>query len=526
MHLLGSRVMLKHLFGSTATRETIRFYFIGRASIGIQNRDSYDYTHLLERCRSSSCLKKIHAQIVIGGFEQNPFLAAKLVGAYGDYGAPDMGDARKVFDRLSDRDVFLWNVMIRGYANLGPFEEALNVYHHMRLSCVSANRYTFPFVLKACGAMKCVKRGKVIHAHVVKLAFDLDLYVGNALLAFYAKCGAIEMSRVVFGEIPRKDIVSWNSMISGYTSNGYAGEAIKLFRAMVQEHNFMPDNATLVGILPACAQAAAIHIGFWIHTYIMKSGMEVNAFLASGLISIYGNCGHVKIARDVFNQVCDKNIVVWNAMIRCYGMHGHTDEALNMFSKVVELGIGPDGLMFLCVLSTCSHAGLVSKGWEIFHSMEAYGIQKTEEHYACMVDLLGRARLLDEAARLIETMPIPAGKHVYGALLGASRVHNNIELAEKAAEKLFVLDPDNAGWYILLAKMYEDAGRWQDVARARKLVKEKEIRKPTGCSSVEIESFHHTFGVQDESHPCAQEIFETLRSLEGMEDEELVMTYM
>ncbi|KAI6671552.1 hypothetical protein NL676_006437 [Syzygium grande] len=457
MHLLGPRGRLTHPFVSAATWKAIRFYFHGRACKGIRNRDSYDYTYMLERCRSSSCLKRIHAQILIGGFEQNPFLAAKLVGAYGGRGAPNMGDARKVFDKLSERDVFLWNVMIRGYANSGPFEEALNVYCHMRLSCVSANRYTFPFVLKACGAMKCTKRGKVIHAHVVKLAFDLDLYVGNALLAFYAKCGAIEMSRVVFGEILRKDIVSWNSMVSGYSSNGYAGEAIKLFRAMVHEHNFVPDDATLVGILPACAQAAAIHLGFWIHAYIMKSGMEVNAFLASGLISIYGNCGHVKIARDVFDQVCDKNIVVWNAMIRCYGMHGHSDEALDMFSKVIELGLCPDGLMFLCVLSTCSHAGLISKG-------------------------------------------------------------------KSGAEKLFVLDPDNAGRYILLAKMYEDAGRWQDVARARKLLKEKEIRKPIGCSSVEIESIHHTFGVQDESHPYAQEIFETLKSLEGMEDKKLVRT--
>ena len=499
---------------------SIRF-FIGARTYTRLQRDSYDYTHLLQRCKSIKCIKKVHAQIIIGGYEQNPFLVAKLVGKYTEQSGSNMEDARKVFDSLFERDIFVWNMVIQGYANLGPLKEALNIYDQMRLSGVSMNRYTYPFVLKACGAMKDGKKGEVIHGHTVKCGFDLDLFVGNALVAFYGKCQEMEASRRVFDGIREKDIVSWNSMISGYTVNGYVDEALMLFSAMLQDCNVCaPDSATLASILPACVQASAIQVGFWIHSYIIKSGMEVGAVLGSGLISMYANCGRVNIARNVFGRISDKNIVVWNAMMRCYGMHGHADEALEMFSGLVEAGLQPDGIVFLCLLSACSHAGMIVKGREFFKRMEDYGVEKREEHYACMVDLLGRAGCLDEAVDMIRTMPVQAGKNVYGAMLGACRIHNNLELAEEAAEKLFVLDPDNAGRYVILAKMYEDAARWEDAARVRKVLREKNIRKPVGCSSIEVDCIHHTFGVEDESHPFTEQIFDTLERLDRIIDEE------
>ncbi|KAJ7953181.1 Pentatricopeptide repeat [Quillaja saponaria] len=318
------------------------------------------------------------------------------------------------------------------------------MYDDMRSRGIRANRYTYPFVLKACGAGKAYKRGQVIHGHAVKSGFDLDLFVGNGLVAFYAKCQEVKMSRKVFDEIPDKDVVSWNSIISGYATNGYVYEALLLFHAMLKDGVIgAPDSATLVGILPACAQAAVIHAGFWIHSYIIKSGMQLDAAL-----------------------------------------------------------------------------GMLEKGWQMFESMEAYGVEKMEEHYACMVDLLGRAGYLNKAVEMIESMPMKAGKNVYGALLGACRIHNNIKLAELAADKLFVLDPANAGRYVILAKMYEDSGRWDDASRLRKLLREKEIRKPTGYSSIEVDSIRHVFAVKDESHPFTEPIFETLEGLDRIMNED------
>ncbi|XP_015872642.2 pentatricopeptide repeat-containing protein CRR2, chloroplastic-like [Ziziphus jujuba] len=499
------------------------FLFAARICTGHHCRDSYDYTYLLEQCKSKKSVKKVHAQIVIGGYEQNPFVAAKLVGKYVEYDS-NMEVASKVFDSLLDRDVFVWNMVIQGYANLGPFEEALDLYHQMRLSGLSANRYTYPFVLKACGAMKDGNKGQLVHGHVVKLGLDSDLFVANALIASYAKCKDVVISRKVFDNILEKDIISWNSMISGYTVNGHVDEALMLFPAMLQGHTTcLPDHATLVSTLPACVQASAIHVGFWIHSYVIKSGMEVESALGSGLISMYANCGRVSIAREVFVRIKDKNAVAWSAMIRCYGMHGYADEALQMYSQLLESGIHPDEVIFLCLLSACSHAGMVAKGWEIFKEMDDYGIQKNDNHYACMVDLLGRAGFLDQAVEFIESMPVQPGKDVYGALLGACRIHNNIELAEEAAKKLLILDPDNAGRYVILAKMYEDAGRWEDAARVRTAVRENKVRKLTGCSSIEVNCIHHTFGVDDMSHPLTDQIFITLERLDRIMEEEIVI---
>ncbi|XP_050368859.1 pentatricopeptide repeat-containing protein At3g46790, chloroplastic-like [Argentina anserina] len=486
-------------------------------------RNSYDYTDLLQLCRNTNSLKKLHAQIILSGVHQNPFVASKLVGKYVEHSSSCMKEARKVFDELTERDVFVWNMLIQGYANVGPFSEAIKMCNQMRLSGLPPNQYTYPFVLKACGAMRDGKQGRVVHGQVMKSGLELQVFVGNALVAMYSKCGEVEVSRRVFDELPQKDLVSWNSLISGYATNGCPNAAIQIFRAMLQDgaNASLLEHATLVSVLPACVDASAIEVGFWIHLYVVKSGIEIDSALGSALVTMYANCGRVGVSRVIFDRVSDKTVVLWSTMMRGYGMHGHTDEVLQMFTQFEESGLDPDAVMLLCLLSTCSHAGMVAKGLEIFEKMEKYGVEKNEKHYACIVDLLGRAGLLDRAVTFIESMPIRAGKDVYGALLGACRIHNNIKLAEETAERLFVLDPENAGRYILLASMYEDAGRWEDAARVRRLIRDKNIKKPTGHSSIEVECIYHTFGADDESHPYTNQIFDTLERLDGIMEEDI-----
>jgi len=250
--------------------------------------------------------------------------------------------------------------------------------------------------------------------------------------------------------------------------------------------------------------------------------VELDAALGSGLITMYANCGRLKSARQIFDQVSDKNIVVWNTMIRAFGTHGRANEALKMFSQLLGTGLHPDGLIFLCLLSACSHAGMVSEGSDLFNKMEEHGVERTHEHYACMIDLYSRAGLIDKAIGFIKTMPVNAGKDAYGALLGACRIHGNIEVAEAAAKKLFDLDPENAGRYLILVKMYQDAGRYEDAARLRKALREKNIRRPVGYSAIEVDYSLHTFGVEDESHPFKEQIFDTLHKLEmATEDESM-----
>ncbi|KAL5702412.1 hypothetical protein ACHQM5_027634 [Ranunculus cassubicifolius] len=486
-------------------------------------KDSYEYTRLLQRCMSIKTLKEIHSQIISSGYIQNQFLAAKLVSQYVEYSASNMDDARRVFDCVLERDILLWNVIIRGYVNKGPLSEALSIFEQMQWNGVCANKYTYPYVLKACAVMGVKVKGQLIHSHLVKAGLEFDLFVGNALVTFYAKCHEIEISQKVFDEMLVKDIVSWNSMIAAYAQNGCPNEALKLFHQMLQDVTHCgPDHATFVSLLPACAQEAALKEGMWIHCYVVKSGMILNVALTSGLIAMYGNCGRFGVSWDLFSRSQEKNIAVWNAMIRCYGMNGLTNDALELFYKMIDSGIQPDGISFISVLSACGHGGLIDKGWELFGNMRDYGVERWEEHYACMIDLLGRAGQLDEALTLFKSMPMERGKSVYGALLGVCRLHNNLQLAEEVAERLFILDPQNAGRYILLAKMYEDAGKLTDAARLRKTMKEKHVKKPLGSSVIEVDSMLHIFGAEDKSHPLKGKICDTLGQLEKVMEDDLV----
>ncbi|KAJ0799651.1 putative tetratricopeptide-like helical domain superfamily [Helianthus annuus] len=480
-------------------------------------KDSHDFNRILTECEGSiRCIHKMHAKIITGGYAQNVFIGSKLINMYSGLDQLHMNYARKVFDEMPQRDVFLWNMMIQTYANTGLSIEALNVYKEMCENDVAFDKYTFTFALKACSVIKNETTGSVIHGHVVKTGFVYNVFVGNALVALYAKCQMIEACRRVFDEIPEKDVVGWNTVISGCASNDRAIEALDLFHTFLHDESSCstPDHATLVSILPACAQVAEVRLGFWIHCYAIKTGLTNDAMVGSGLIAMYGNSGHLDYARQVFDHISERNIMVWTAMMRAYGMHGNPHKALTLFSNFLEGGFQPDGVVFLCLLSTCSHAGLVSKGREIFKQMEVYGVVRGHEHYACMVDLYGRAGLLMEAVEFVKSMPVLPSKDVYGALLGACRMHNNIELAEVVAQKLFVLDPNSGGRYVTLAKIYGDGGRLKDAAAVWKTMVKKNIKKPFGFSSIKVDSVVHTFGVEDETHLRTMEIYDTLAGLD------------
>ncbi|KAG0497792.1 hypothetical protein HPP92_002483 [Vanilla planifolia] len=358
---------------------------------GYRFLDSFDYVRLLHSSTGLRSLKRIHAQVLTAGLHQNPFLAAKLVSCYAEVGAYSMPDARKVFDLSFQRDIVLYNVIIRGYAYYGHVAEAVAVFTQLVSSwALRPNLYTYSFVLKACAAAGRQNIGRAVHGYAVRAGAGLDLFVGNALIVLYAKCGCMETARLLFDVLPRRDLVTWNSMISGYSQNGCYCEALVILHRMPAEN--MPDYVTLVSVLPACTALAAIRDGMWVHAYALKSGYGVDAAVGSGLVEMYASCGHFNVARQVFDRIIEKNIVVYNSMMTALGAHGNASAALELFTKMLAAGIKPDAICFVSILSACSHAGLVTEAIEIFEKMDAlYGVQKGQLHYACMVDLLGRA---------------------------------------------------------------------------------------------------------------------------------------
>ncbi|CAL5082629.1 unnamed protein product [Urochloa decumbens] len=444
----------------------------------IRPRYSSDYVSLLQSHPDARRLTQIHSRVVTSGLERDRFVAAGLVARYAALGRAGVAAARQVFDRAPHRDAFLWNVMLQAYAQAGPpshEREAIALFARMRAGAPAPafpNRYTYTFAVKECAATASnddADAGRAVHALAVGAGVDHDVFVCNALVAFYAGHGDVAAARKVFDGVPAKDVVSWNSMIAGYAQNGHSDKAVALLRSMPRrDATCRPDLVTLVAVLPACANA-----------------FLVDDALASGLIAMYAACGQIDTARAIFDHARCRSPAVYSAMIQAYGSHGHGVEALNLFRLMLASGITPDGVCFVTVLSACAHGGLVDDGIRVFDTMGDHGVEKRQVHYACVVDLLGRAGQLTRALGVIESMPFEPGKDVWGALLSACRMHVDMELAKCAAERLLVLDPGNAGRCAALAQMYDNAGRWADASRVRRLMRDRGMNKPLASSIVE-----------------------------------------
>eukprot|EP01018_Ginkgo_biloba_P030400 Gb_19693 [translate_table: standard] len=457
--------------------------------------------------------KEIHAYIIRSGFESDVSVGNALVTMYAKYMCIQF--AWQVFDKMPQKNVVSWNAIIAGYVHNGHADEALNIFNQTQRARFKPNSVTIASILPACAHLTQLKEGKSIHAYIIRNGFDSDVFVLNALIDMYAKCRSLEPGRQIFDRMPERNVVSWNTLIVGYVQNGHANEALKLVWQM-QLGGVKVNLVTITIILSACAQIAALQLGKMIHASIIRGGFESDVFVGSALIDMYAKCGSVEIAFEVFNKMVAKNVVSWNAMIAGYGMHGQGEKALTLYHQMQQAGVKPDDITFVAVLSACSHAGLVNEGWQYFDQMSRdYGIIPRVEHYACMVDLLGRAGRLEEAHEFIKNMPIKPDAGVWGALLGACRVYCSTKLGELVAEHLLELEPENDGNYVLLSNIYAAAGRWDDVAKMRKLMKDKGLKKTPGCSWIELNNRLHAFLAGDTSHPQSEEIYAMLESLSG-----------
>jgi pentatricopeptide repeat protein len=455
--------------------------------------------------------KYLHSYAIKRGFLSHTSLSNSIIDMYAKCGKVDC--ARKLFDNMYKRDLVSWNTMIAGYAQNEHSNKALALFHELQHAAMTPNNITIVNILSVCGNGEALQQGKDIHDYIMRTGFPLDISVMTALVVMHAKCGSIEIACQLFDKMSKRDVVSWNAMIAGYVQNGYANEALTLFYQL-QISEEKPDSATLITVLPACAELGALQHGKWIHAYIIKNGFELYVSVGTALIDMYAKCGSIESAFQLFDKMCNKDVVSWNAMIAAYGMNGHGEGAVTLFSQMQQAGLMPDHVTFISVLSACSHSGLVDEGRQYFDCMsQDYYITPRMEHYVCMVDLLGRAGFLNEAHNFIKNMPLEPGIGVWGALLFACRIHCNIELGEHVAKLLIELDPRNSGTYILLSSIYATAKRWDDVAKVRSKLKESGLEKSPGRSWIVLKNRVHVFLVGDKSHPQSEKIYAMLKNL-------------
>ncbi len=416
----------------------------------------------LNACAITEALEEgrhIHKQVIEGGCESDVFVSSSLVNMYAKCGS--MEEAWKVFNKMPSHNVASWTAMILGHVKCGQGEEALELFGEMQQEGFQPNPFTFVGVLNACASLQALEKGRLVHEQIVQSGFESHVFVGNSLVNMYAKLGSIEDAWRAFNKMTSCDVVSWTAMIMALVKCGLGQKALELFRQM-QHEGVHPDPITFIGVLNACASVAALDEGRRVHKQIADSSYESDVFVGSSLVDMYAKCGSIEDAWTVFNKLPTRDVVSWNAMLGGFAMHGHGKEALAHFEHMCVEGIKMNGITFVCLLSACSRAGLVDEGLVYFDSMSSiYGISATAEHYACIIDLLGHAGCLHEAEDLIHTMSCTPSASVWKALLGACRIHGNVEMAERVATQVVEVDPRNAAGNVLLSNIYAASGKWE-----------------------------------------------------------------
>ncbi|KAK0605154.1 hypothetical protein LWI29_023419 [Acer saccharum] len=420
-----------------------------------------------------------HGLVVKSSFGDDVFILNSLIHFYASCG--DLDFAYRAFVWIGEKDVVSWNSMISGFVQGGCFDKALELFREMEAENVKPNAVT----------MNGIK---------------MDLTLSNAMLDMYVKCGSVEDAKKMFDKMEEKDIVSWTTMIDGKPQ-----EALAIFRQLQLSKNANPDELTFVSTLSSCAQLGAMDVGEWIHENIKKQRMKLNCHLTTSLIDMYSKCGNLEKALDVFHSVERRDVFVWSSMIAGLAMHGLGRAAIDLFYRMHEAKVKPNAVTFTNVLCACSHSGLVEDGRMFFNQMEpVYGVVPGVKHYACMVDILGRAGLLEEAVEFVEKMPITPSASVWGALLGACKIHENVELAEQACSRLLELEPENDGALVLLSNIYAKRGKWDNVSELRKRMRVFGLQKDRGWSSMEVNGTLHKFLAADNSHLLSKEIYSKL----------------
>ncbi|PWA77041.1 tetratricopeptide repeat (TPR)-like superfamily protein [Artemisia annua] len=423
-----------------------------------------------------------HVGVVKKGLLTNVYVGNGLITMYGKCGR--VVDGRKVFDEMGCKDVVSWNSLVAAYAQNGMFEDALDVCRSMMGCC------------------------------------DVKVNAGTMASLAPAVMGSTSSENVglvkeMFVNYCRESLVSWNVMIAVYVNNGMAKDAVNLYLQM-GIYGFDPDVISVASVLPAVGDLSALLLGRKIHEYVKRKRLLPNLTVENALIDMYAKCGSLKDARKVFDEMKTRDVVSWTSMVSAYGMSGDGQRAVTIFSHMQDSGLTPDSISFVPVLSACSHAGLLDEGKHFFRLMtDEYKIVPRLEHLACMVDLLGRSGRIDEAYEFIRNMKMEPNDRIWGALLSACKVHNNMDIGLVAADHLFQLVPEQAGYYVLLSNIYAKAGRWKDVTGIRSIMKVKGVKKEPGVSNVELNNQVHSFLAGDQSHPQSKRIYEELEVLVG-----------
>ncbi|KAF8408156.1 hypothetical protein HHK36_007298 [Tetracentron sinense] len=470
--------------------------------------DNFTYPFLLKACSGQSSLPQVqmmHTHIEKFGFCSDIFVPNSLIDSYSKCGASGIDYAKRLFLAMEERDVVSWNSIIGGLVKSGELKEARRLFDEMpQRDTVSWNSILDGYV----------KAGEMNTAfELFEKMPERNVVSWSTMISGYSKAGDMDMARLLFEKMPVKNLVPWTIMISGYAEKGLAKEAFGLYDKM-EMAGLKPDDGTMISILAACAESGLLGLGKRIHVSIERNRFRCSTQVCNALVDMYAKCGSLDKALSVFDGMIKRDVVSWNAMLQGLSMHGRGERALELFSRMKREGVSPDRVTFIGVLCACTHVGLIDEGHQYFSTMERdYGVVPQVEHYGCMIDLLGRGGHLKEAFGLAKSMPVEPNAIIWGTLLGACRMHNDVGLAEEVVDHLVKLEPSDAGNFAMLSNIYAAAGNWDDVAKVRSQMKSTGVQKTSGASSIEVDDEVHEFTVDCRSHPQSERIYKMINRL-------------
>lgn len=470
--------------------------------------DSYSFAIALKACADFGALnygREIHAKTMKKGFNESSFVANTLATMYNKCGKLVYG--MRLFEKMRTQDVVSWTTIITTLVQMGQEEHAIEAFIKMKESDVSPNEYTFAAIISGVANLAITECGEQLHAHVLRIGLVDSLSVANSIITMYSKCGQLTSASMVFHGMTRRDIVSWSTIIAAYSQGGYGEEAFEYLSWMRREGP-KPNEFAFASVLSVCGSLAILEQGKQLHAHVLSIGLEHTAMIQSALINLYSKCGSIKDASKIFNVAENEDIVSWTAMINGYAEHGCSQKAIDLFVKIHTGGLKPDSVTFIGVLTACSHAGLVDLGFHYFNLMiNEYRINPSKEHYGCMIDLLCRAGRLNDAERMIKSMPFQRDDVVWSTLLRACRLNGDVDRGIRAAEEILKLDPNCAGTHITLANIYASKGRLSESANVRKIMKSKGVIKEPGWSWIKVKNLLSAFVAGDQSHPQGEDIY-------------------
>ncbi|XP_061375910.1 pentatricopeptide repeat-containing protein At2g44880 [Gastrolobium bilobum] len=466
----------------------------------------YTFTALAKGC--TACMAtgeglQVHGVVVKNGFCLDLYVATSLVDMYVKFGV--VGSARKVFDEMSERSRVSWTAIIVGYARCGDVSEARKLFDEMPDRDAAA----FNAMIDGYVKLGCMGYAQDLFDKMT----DKNVISWTSMISGYCHNGDVGSARLMFDLMPEKNLFTWNAMIGGYCQNKRPHEALKLYHEMQSSASVEPNEVTVVSVLPAIADLGALDLGRWVHKFAQRKKLDGSVRVCTALIDMYAKCGEINKAKLLFEEMPEKEIASWNALINGFAVNGCAKEALEVFAMMIQEGFKPNEITMIGALSACNHCGLVEEGRQCFKAMEKFGIVPQVEHYGCMVDLLGRAGCLDEAEKLIQTMPYNPNGIILSSFLFACGYFKDVSRAERVLKEAVKMEKECVGDYVMLRNLYATEQRWTDVEDVKQMMKKRESSKEVACSVVEVDGSFREFVAGDYLHSYREVIQLTLEQL-------------